>query len=204
MARQSARKCSPVLLGTVLVVACERTELSPRSNESGGASPSDTRTAPNVTPTSPLPNPKLDLSPPTPEARTLGLAPAPHAVGERAESRDYFMTLVRVASCEVEPHFRPAAGRIKLGLEVLIEARGFREVPSNPFLATLRDAEGRDYQADLAGCTPTLRADRLTQKQTARGFITFDVPQDATGLIMTYAPFVVGVGQEKLEFALGR
>lgn len=148
--------------------------------------------------------PKLDLSPPTPAPQTLALTAATHAVGERAESRDYFMTLVAVTTCEVEPHFHPAPGRIKLGLEVLVEARGQREVPTNPFLATLRDSEAREYQADLAGCTPTLRADRLAHGDQARGFITFEVPSDASGLVMTYAPFVVGVGPEALTFALGR
>lgn len=202
MAGDSARKSTCALLGAALVVACERTEQPAPSVAIAGSNRAGI--AASGAPSSTLPSPKLDLSPPTPEPRTLGLSAAPHAVGERAESRDYFMTLVRVATCEVEPHFRPAPGRIKLGLEVLIEARNAREVPANPFLATLRDAEDRDYKADLAGCTPTLRADRLAQHDRAHGFITFEVPADATGLIMTYAPFVVGVGPEELTFALGR
>lgn len=188
------------LMGAALL-ACERVE-HPAPSDSvvgGGASIASERS-----PISTEPRGKLDMTPPTPDARTFGPSPASHAVGERAESRDYFMTLVRVTTCDVEPHFRPARGRIKLGLEVLIEARSLREVPANQFLATLRDAQARDYQADLAGCTPTLRADRLTQNQKAQGFITFEVPVDATGLVMTYAPFVVGVGSEELTFALGR
>ncbi|HEY6728532.1 MAG TPA: DUF4352 domain-containing protein [Polyangiaceae bacterium] len=202
MAENRARKVARTLLGAALVVACERTEQSAYS-----ASPSGSNTAgaaASAGPGSVLPRPQLDLTPPSPEPRTLGLSVAPHAVGERAESRDYVMTLVRVATCEVEPHFRPAAGRIKLGVDVLIEARSEREVPANPFLATLRDDQDRDYPVDLAGCTPTLRADRLTRDGQARGFITFEVPADATGLVMTYTPFVVGVGPEALSFALGR
>lgn len=190
-----------MLFGAALGVACERAEHpAPSASIAAGSA----RVASSSAPDTPLPSPKLDLSPPTPEPKTLGLTAAPHAVGERAESRDYSMTLVRVAPCEVEPHFQPAPGRIKLGLEVLIEARSVREVPANPFLATLRDADDRDYQADLAGCTPTLRAARLAHTDQARGFITFEVPADATGLVMTYAPFVVGVGPEILTFALGR
>lgn len=148
--------------------------------------------------------PSLDLKPPTPTAPTLALSAAPYAVGERAEARDYFLTLVRVTTCDVEAHFSPAPGRVKLGLEVLIEAKSAREVPANPFLATLRDAQTRDYEADLAGCTPTLGANRLSGNKQARGFITFELPREATGLVMTYSPFVVGVGLEELTFSLGR
>jgi len=201
MAPASAWKSAGTLLCAVLA-ACEREERpaphlsvpdSAPARLSSSAAPSD-QSAP----------PKLELSPPTPEPQPLLPTVATHAIGERAESRDYFMTLLAVTTCEVEPHFRPAAGRIKLGLDVLVEARGPREVPTNPFLATLRDSQARDYQADIAGCTPTLRADRLARSDQARGFITFEVPADATGLVMTYAPFVVGVGPEVLTFALGR
>lgn len=198
----SARAYVGIALSGIALVACERAE-HPTTSVSG-ASSHGTRDASHGAPSGALSSPRLDLSPPKPEPRTLRLSAASHAVGERAESRDYFMTLVRVITCDVEPHFRPAPGRIKVGLEVLIEAKSTREVPANPFLATLRDAEDRDYQADLAGCTPTLRAERLALNDQARGFITFEVPADATGLIMTYAPFVVGVGSEELEFALGR
>lgn len=183
------------------LAACERTESAATvpavSADAAGV-------ALNDAPATASSSPRLDLSPPMPQPQTLALAAAPHLVGERAESRDYFMTLVAVRPCEVEPHFSPAPGRVKLGLEVLIEARTLREVPANPFLATLKDAQARDYQADIAGCTPTLRAERLARSHTARGFITFDIPSDATGLTMTYAPFVVGVGLEELTFALGR
>jgi len=191
--------------GTLLcaaLAACERAERpAPQVSVADSASRG---LAPGAAPSSQSSPPKLELNPPAPEPQTLAPPVAAHGVGERAESRDYFMTLVAVTTCDVEPHFRPAPGRIKLGLEVLLEARGPREVPTNPFLATLRDSQARDYQADIAGCTPTLRADRLADSDQARGFITFEIPSDATGLVMTYAPFVVGVGPEALTFALGR
>lgn len=184
------------------LAACERAEQPSPHVSAAGSTPAGL--ASGAAPNGLGSPPKLELRAPTPESPTLAPVAAAHAVGERAEARDYFMTLLRVTSCEVEPHFRPPTGRIKLGLEVLIEARGTREVPTNPFLATLRDAEARDYQADIAGCTPTLRADRLARPDQARGFITFEVPSDTTGLVMSYAPFVVGVGPEALTFAVGR
>ena len=211
MAQASAWKSAGTLLCAVLA-ACEREERPAPHVSVADSAPADSAPADsapvglgsNATPSDLGSPPKLELSPPTPEPQTLAPPAAAHVVGERAESRDYFMTLVAVTPCEVEPHFRPAPGHIKLGLEVLLEARGQSEVPTNPFLATLRDSEAREYRADIAGCTPTLRADRLAHSDQARGFITFEVPSDATGLVMTYAPFVVGVGPEVLTFALGR
>jgi hypothetical protein len=197
MPQKTRSNATCALLGAVLL-ACDRTDqAAPPSPAPFG---SDTR-ASATTGTLLLP---LDLTPPAPQAPALALSAAPFALGERAEARDYFLTLVRVTPCAVEPHFSPAAGRVKLGLDVLIEAKNAREVPSNPFLARLRDAQTRDYGADLAGCTPTLRADRLSGSERASGFITFELPEDATGLVMTYSPFVVGVGLEELSFALGR
>ena len=201
MAQARAWKSAGTLLCAALA-ACERAEPPSPHVSVAGSTPAGL--ASGAAPHGLSSPPKLELSQPIPDPPTLTPTAAAHAVGERAESRDYFMTLLRVTTCEVEPHFQPPPGRIKLGLEVLVEARGPREVPTNPFLATLRDSEARDYQADIAGCTPTLRADRLAQNDQARGFITFEVPSDATGLLMTYAPFIVGAGPEALTFAVGR
>jgi hypothetical protein len=66
------------------------------------------------------------------------------------------------------------------------------------------DSEKREYRATLAGCTPTLTAARLKRSDRARGLVSFDVPSDAEGLVMTYAPFIVGSGPQELNFTLGR
>ena len=135
---------------------------------------------------------------------TLGPPLALHTEGEQARARDYFMTLLGVETCDVEPHFQPASGRVKLGVKVVIEGRSKNEVPVNPLLGTLEDSEHRDYRPDMAGCTPSLPAARVTSGRQARGFITFEVPENASGLVMTYAPFVLGMGSEELKFSLGR
>lgn len=175
------------------LTSCSKTDATPAPAGGQSAVPLETGSAL-----------QLDLTRPNVKAPTLAPAPVAYPVGERGIARDYFMTLISVKECQVEPHFRPKAGHLKLGLEVLLEGRTLQEVPTNPFSATLRDAQDRDYQVDLAGCTPTLRADRVTRDQQARGFITFEVPDDATGLKLKYAPFVVGVGPEELEFSLAR
>lgn len=114
------------------------------------------------------------------------------------------MTVHGVGPCTVEPHFRPKAGTIKFGVDVEITSSSQREVPANPLYARLVDSEKETYSATLAGCAPVLTATRLHAGEHARGTITFDVPETAHGLVMTYAPFIVGSGTQQLEFALGR
>lgn len=180
------------LVTAYCLFGCNKTQPTP-SRETGNVSPASAGST--------LP---LGLTPPEMKAPTLAPPATAYPVGERGIARDYFMTLISIKECQVEPHFRPQPGHLKLGLLVLIEGRTQQEVPTNPFSSTLKDAQGHDYRADLAGCTPTLRADRVTHGREARGFVTFEIPNDATGLKMKYAPFVVGVGVEELEFALGR
>lgn len=159
------------------------------------APPASSSAARGVTSTSFTP--KLELP-------SLGPEPTLHGVGERALARDYAMTVLSVESCVVEPHFRPAKGHIKLGVQVELEGRSERQVPANPFVATLLDSEQQGYQVDIAGCTPTLRARQLSRGQKAKGYISFEVPDAARGLVMSYAPFVVGAGPEELKFSLQR
>lgn len=176
------------------LIGCNKTEATPSQASDRSASPAPVTGS----------TPELELTRPDIEAPTLAPPAAAHPVGERGVARDYFMTLISVKECRVEPHFKAKPGHLKLGLEVLLEGRTQQEVPTNPFSATLRDDQDREYSADLAGCTPTLRADRITLEKRAHGFITFEIPSDATGLRMKYSPFVMGVGAEELEFSLGR
>lgn len=148
--------------------------------------------------------PLNSLRMPDHEGPTLGVPPKLHAIGEQAVARDYTMKVHKIAQCQVEPHFAAKPGHIKVGVEVELVGTSSRAVAANPFLASLVDAEQRDYSADLAGCTPALRATRVTRDRRARGVISFEIPEDASQLVMIYAPFVVGVGRETLQFSLGR
>jgi hypothetical protein len=114
------------------------------------------------------------------------------------------MTVVAVENCEVEAHFKPKPGHLKLGVQLVVEGRSTTEVPISPLVAKLVDAEGNEYSADLAGCTPTLPATRVMRGIQKKGFVTFEVPETAQGFVMSYAPFVLGMGVEELKFSLGR
>jgi hypothetical protein len=141
---------------------------------------------------------------PKPDGPNLGPGPEQHAVGSQARARDYAVTVHGAAPCDVEPHLRPKAGTIKLGVEIEVEGLSEREVPANALYAALHDSENEKYSATLAGCAPVLRASRVNAGKRARGLVTFDVPEGVRGLVMTYEPFIVGSATQKLEFSLGR
>ncbi len=174
------------------LAGCERHE-APKPTTSAGS-----RASVSARPAMPSPMAQKPTGPP------LGVSPGLHGVGERAMARDYTMTVLKVEPCVVEPHFQAKPGHIKLGVEVQIEGRSERAVATNPFAASLRDSNDEDYKAALAGCEPTLRAGHVSSGETARGFISFEVPRGATGFVMKYAPFIVGAGPEELRFSLGR
>ena len=127
-----------------------------------------------------------------------------HAVGQTAQSTDYAITLRNVKECPVEPAFKPKQGYIKLGVEVEIEGTGKREVPVNPFYATITDSNGYPYNCTFGGCEPPLENVRIRNGEGAKGWITFEIPQQATGLTLEYSPFVIGTGKQTVRFELKR
>jgi hypothetical protein len=114
------------------------------------------------------------------------------------------MRVVTVRECEVEPYFAPAEGHVKLGVEIELAGTGDKEVPSNPLHATLLDRDGAHYDPTLAGCRPSLPPKRIKQGEAVRGFVTFEIPKDAQGLVLRYQPFIVGRAETELAFDLGR
>lgn len=114
------------------------------------------------------------------------------------------MSFASARECAVEPHFEPREGFIKLGIDVTIQAQGPVQVPVNPFYATLIDANNVVYESTLTGCQPALTARQLSDGKQASGWISFDVPAQARGLRLAYAPVLLGAGREELLFQLGR
>ena len=126
------------------------------------------------------------------------------AVGETARARDYTLVVKNVKECTVEEYFKAKKGNLKLGVQVLIQGTGDREVPVNPFYAKLTDSEGYPYNSTFGGCSPELQAVRIKKGDQAQGWITFELSQKATGLKLEFAPFVLGTGKQTVRFDLGR
>lgn len=189
MTREAALRSSSVLLwlaaGFVAqAAACARCESETESGVGG---------------------PDID-SPFDPERSPDRLGPPPDRmpVGSWAATDDYRMRVLRVEPCDVEPYFAPREGFEKIGAFVEIEGRTGKEVPANVLHATLTDASGETYAPTPAGCRPTLAAGRVTSGSSARGFVSFEVPRESSGLILHYEPVILGRSGESLHFDLTR
>jgi hypothetical protein len=135
-------------------------------------------------------------------ATLLGMEKSIHGVGEIARARDYQMSVESVQECAMSRPFLPDKGKKVVGIDVALEGLGDREVPVNPFYATLVDAGGDEHATTLAGCTPSLRAMRVIKGQRTRGFLSFEVPTTVKKMTLVYAPTVIGAGREELRFDL--
>lgn len=134
----------------------------------------------------------------------LGAEPRVHPAGELGHARDYSMSVEGSRDCPMSRPFLAAPGNVKVGIEVVIEGISLREVPVNPFYATLHTPDGAARAATLAGCEPGLPSVRVTRGQKVRGFATFEVPVATRSFELRYAPVVIGSGPEELRFSLTR
>jgi hypothetical protein len=134
---------------------------------------------------------------------------ATHKIGETAVQSDYKLTLLQLKECELdELDKRALAGVSKdlraLGAEVILEPTG-EKVFHTPLRAIVADSAGNSYPGVMmVECKPPLlpKAEYLSKGKNYRGFITFHVPATATGLKLTYQPFVAQ--EQPVVFDLGR
>lgn len=141
-----------------------------------------------------------DDSSPTPAVLSAGLAPV--RFGEEAKTPYFRARVVNWKPCAIEAHLQPPPGIRKVAVEIELTATGPLEVPSNPFYALLSDKDGRLFESTLAGCPPLLEAARLRAGQSARGWISFDIPEGSVPQALVYQPAVIGVTAPKVELLL--
>lgn len=131
---------------------------------------------------------------------TAGLAPV--RFGELAKTPYFEVRALNWKPCAVEAHLSPRAGLRKVAVEIELRAVGTLDVPSNPFYALLTDRDGKQFESTLAGCPPILPAARLATGETARGWVTFDIPETTVPHALVYQPAVIGVAPPRAELLL--
>jgi hypothetical protein len=132
----------------------------------------------------------------------VGAGPVVHQPGQLASNSFFELSVHGVKTCSVEPHLQPPAGVKRLGVEVTITARSDVQVPANPFYALVLTPQGNRFEATLAGCQPVLTATRLGNGDSARGWISFDLPESLSQARFSYAPALLGAGKPELVFAI--
>lgn len=149
-------------------------------------------------------------APPVAPATDSAPTPAPeqgadvHAIGDTAKLADYHMSIKDVKECKPRTYYKPREGNVWLGVEVSIEATTDKEVRVSPFYARLVDGSGAGHSATFNGCTPELKSSRLSKGDRVHGYITFELPQAASGLRLEYDPFVIGGGKQAVAFTIVR
>lgn len=180
-------KTSTVLACAALVVGGS---LACKKSSSSSSPPPTAATETTTTPTEPA-QPAFDSS-------------KVYKVGQAAKAPDYTFNVENVKECKVKYYFKPKKGNIKLGVEVQLEGTADKDVPVNPYYAKITDSDGYSYTSTFGGCEPELKAVRITKAEKARGWITFEVPEKASGLKFTYSPIIIGAMKQEVKFDLGR
>lgn len=135
----------------------------------------------------------------------MKLTTAPVGLGEVAQAPSYRLTAHRVQPCASAAWRDVKAGHSRLGveLEVAAASEGAGQVPVNAFYAQLVNTEGKAYRAVFGGCEPDLRHKPLAPGESARGFVTFEVPESPGRLTLRYEPQLASGARERLEVDLG-
>jgi Domain of unknown function (DUF4352) len=81
---------------------------------------------------------------------------------------------------------QPKAGNRFVVVQVLYENSGSDKVSYNPFDWTLSDSSGFSYTETYSGVDQALHSGDLDTGEKARGYISYEVPQSATGLSLKY------------------
>jgi hypothetical protein len=103
-------------------------------------------------------------------------------------------------TCELPPHARHAAEIRRVGVNITLQALAELQIPANPYYFALIDSDNIVYEATLGGCSPALAPTLLGPGEVARGWISFDLPETAKDLKLSYAPRLTSTTPEELVF----
>jgi hypothetical protein len=120
--------------------------------------------------------------------------PAEGKVGETIARSDYRLTVLKIDQCPLNDAEQAIVGKgaIALGVEMVIERTGSKQVPHNPTYAVVTDSAGRTYEGSaMAYCKPALPLQvDVEPGKPLRGLVTFEMPATATGLKLSYSPYL--------------
>jgi len=119
--------------------------------------------------------------------------------GVVARSEHYDLQVSALTECS---EARGAEGGRRVGVLLTLQARGLMQVPANPYYALLVDGDDAVHEATLEGCAPALPVRLLDAGQSARGWVSFDVPRQRGNFSFSYAPLLASGEREETRFRL--
>jgi Domain of unknown function (DUF4352) len=109
-------------------------------------------------------------------------------VGDALQLNGLTVTVV-TADLNAKPgnqFIQPKAGDRFVVVQVLYENTGSESISYNPFDWKLSDASGFSYSTAYPGVAQELQSGSLSSGEKARGYISYEVPQSASGLSMKF------------------
>jgi hypothetical protein len=124
-------------------------------------------------------------------------------IGKRAMSAGIALTVLGIDyASQFSPYNRARLGSVFLVVEVVVENVGRDSVPCDPQCFKVKDADGRVYKPELYSGDNGLKSRALTRRRKERGTVAFEVPQTASGFVLSYEPTVPYPGYQPIRFDL--
>ena len=144
----------------------------------------------------PLPVTDTPVPPTAQPQATLG------KVGDTVTQGGYSITLANVETATQYGYAQANAGNKFVAIEIVIVSGAASGVSANPLYASLKDSQGYAYNTTLMGKDPMLQSQNdMPIGEIMRGWITFEVPQTATGLVFSYEPLSF-TGTVRIRFSI--
>lgn len=116
--------------------------------------------------------------------------------GQPARTTEYRISIVGVKECKGEEDQEPKEGEMFLGVEILVEAIGSKNVLIGSGSEEIVDGEGRSYGSVYYlgdACGPALKARSVAPGSRARGWMGFAIAKGAKDLVLHQRlPFTFG------------
>jgi hypothetical protein len=105
-----------------------------------------------------------------------------------AKARNYTLTVGTAKECDAgKKNFAPEPGFVHLGVELTFEATTDPLLHIRSYPMKLKGPGGQIYRMPFAHCQPEFPLPSSVQKgERQHGFLTFEVPEDSTSLLLTY------------------
>lgn len=136
--------------------------------------------------------------PATVPAATVGTVGVPQSSGGLE------LTATKVETAQRGPLGAPKAGNVFVNVLVSIANTERDTAPYNPLYFKVKDSGGFEYTGSLVGPDPSLKSGELAKGERAAGWVTFEVPAEASGLVLSYKPLVLFGGYQPIQVDLGR
>lgn len=127
-------------------------------------------------------------------------------VGDKCVAGGIALTVIQVTKeTKLGDFFEADPGKVYLCIEVLLEnEERDDDMPVNPLYFEVKDSDGYVYNTSFGSKDPSLKATDVAKGDKTRGWVTFEIPEKATGLVVTYEPLVLLGGYKSIRVDLGQ